>query len=644
VHKGFAGVESGARSALAGVSALKGAFGSLITVAAGLAGVASAFEAINKGIGQASERETAGQRFATVAGGIDKVRAATEKLEAASAETGTDFPELEKGAQRLMESGLTADQAADSIVRLNKVSLLTGNSLEELADIVARVQLKEEVSAKDMAKLAAAGVPGIASINQQFKGFERSVEASNQSLDAAEEKLRQFREAGAIDPESARVAESQIHAQRLANQKALTSAQQGLSSQVQQAFQKATDPGGALGNLNAYFATFAGKMHLVKHDIDETFEGFGKGLIDSLDPVLDKLHSQFMPAIKDIGEKFGQVMGNEVDMFFQAFQSGDWSAIQKQLNSVLETAGQVFADALTNPGTIQAVNALGNLLLDAALSFGKALASGAIDAITEVTKHIPGIAEAVGRETSEIFKGFSPEQKEKFYALQEKTGPGSDAANIYKIQLESDIRGHTEAIKKDFKDAGEAAAQVLGKIGQDLKLNLLNPLEAVKKVVAPAAGGAGVGGGGAAAAFGASAPLGAGVSAAFGPMAGKVEEPGAWTSGQALSALRARAQAAQAMFGGRGTEEGTRAYYRVFAEAASHKWGIPGKTGLQPWEYAPGWGIGPGGGLGGVMGQLGPGGTPPIGGTQAGGAGGDLAKDHSLQQILSALQRVYQVG
>ncbi len=129
-----------------------------------LAGAASVFEGFHKAISGAGERESAAFNLTAIAGGADNARNAFAKLEKISAETATDFPKLAAGVKPLMEAGLSADQAADDLEKLQKIALNSGASLEDLSDIWSRVITKQDVSSKDMVKLAMAGIPGMSEL------------------------------------------------------------------------------------------------------------------------------------------------------------------------------------------------------------------------------------------------------------------------------------------------------------------------------------------------------------------------------------------------------------------------------------------------------------------------------------------------
>jgi hypothetical protein len=124
---------------------------------------------------------------------------------------------------------------------------------------------------------------------------------------------------------------------------------------------------------------------------------------------------------------------------------------------------------------------------------------------------------------------------------------------------------------------------------------------------------------------------------------GGLQEPVEWTSGQAQAALIQRALAAQAKYG-KGTEEGTRAYYRVFAEAEGSKWATYGSqgqqlTGLMPWQTTPGaWGIGP-------RGTPAPGQKPEMAGkAEDKPTSSGFATEGTLKKVQENLEKVFTGG
>jgi hypothetical protein len=175
IHAGFKGVDATAKGAVASVTALKGAFMELMPIVAGIAGVTSVVAAFGKAIQQAGERETAAQRLGAVADEGENLAGVMGRLEAASAKTGRDFPELAKSVQSFKEAGTPIEAAAGYTEKLNEISLVTGKSLEDLTDVFTRMSVKGEASFKDLAKFIA--VPGVSQLAKEFKNLE--VETGN---------------------------------------------------------------------------------------------------------------------------------------------------------------------------------------------------------------------------------------------------------------------------------------------------------------------------------------------------------------------------------------------------------------------------------------------------------------------------------
>jgi len=465
------GIEHEAQAASAGIKGLESALRGIMPLVTAITGVATVFETFRKSFAQAAEREQAGQQFEAIAGGADKAASAIAKLEEVSAETGTDFPELAKGAKRLMEAGMSADEAAEATERLQKIALNTGSSFEELADIYGRIMTKQEVSLKDLNKLAAAGIPGIADIAKEFKNFEistsdadreleRSGELMRRNFDEESERIHEIQEArrfafeqqrqetdaavgfaskigiaqnifqnwarlgvfrgggglgfGGLNRETIselssglaelsqetglssgmlqklaaqgkfgfeellsaakryedqqekireyneriaeqerqkkeKVAEQKISDERYKNQQALLEKQRGLLGQIAEAIKSATDPGGVFANVNNVFDTIAGKWRKISLAISQTFEAFGKQLIDAFKPVTDAIHNQLMPKLQEAANTFGKLLG-------EAIKTGDFTPVANGI-----------ANALTSPEVIGGITAFSDALA-AALS------------------------------------------------------------------------------------------------------------------------------------------------------------------------------------------------------------------------------------------------------------------------------------
>jgi hypothetical protein len=187
--KAAEGLEHAAHGASGAIHGITAAFGPLAAGLAALAGVATVVEGFKRSLEEAAKDESAKFAFENIAGGAETAEAAIRKLEQLSKETATDFPELVGPAKSLMQAGLNADEAADATERLQKIALNTGADFNELGDIYARVQTKQEVSAKDLVKLAMAGIPGVAELGHQFRELEQQTTDANKAIEETEKNL-----------------------------------------------------------------------------------------------------------------------------------------------------------------------------------------------------------------------------------------------------------------------------------------------------------------------------------------------------------------------------------------------------------------------------------------------------------------------
>jgi hypothetical protein len=187
--KGAKGLETAAHGAAGGIHAITGALAPLGAALAVLAGVGSIFAAFKESIASAARFETAKFNFEGIAGGADNARSAIAKLKEVGHETATGFGELSGASKLLIEAGMSADAAADATGRLNKIALNTGGDLTELAEIYARITIKQEISQKDLARLAMSGIPGVAAIAAQFKELERATTDANKAIEANQAEL-----------------------------------------------------------------------------------------------------------------------------------------------------------------------------------------------------------------------------------------------------------------------------------------------------------------------------------------------------------------------------------------------------------------------------------------------------------------------
>jgi hypothetical protein len=175
--RGAESLHAATDGAKAGIEGLKAAFAPLIAMGAALVGVSSVFAAIKHSIELAAKVETAEFHLGAVDGGADKAAASIKKLHDIGDETAQGFSKLADGSIKLQEAGQSADEAAESMGRLSKIALNSGNDIDELGAIYARVLTKSDVSSKDLVKLAMTGIPGMSEIAQKFKEAERNTAA-----------------------------------------------------------------------------------------------------------------------------------------------------------------------------------------------------------------------------------------------------------------------------------------------------------------------------------------------------------------------------------------------------------------------------------------------------------------------------------
>ena len=568
-QEGAEGLHKASEGAKEGVENLKKALEPLIAMGAALLGVESIFEGIKHAIEQASERESAGFHLEAIAGGADKARGAIEKLEAISAQTATDFPKLAIGAEKLMEAGESADSAADSMGKLQKIALNTGSDVNELGEIYARVLTKSDVTSKDLVKLAMTGVPGIKAIASEFKAVERDTASANLAIDKTIQELNRLyevssKQTGAVNAfggkiglmqasfaawarsggnaisglvrsldgiseagigsmsgtfgkefteglqqietetglsgaalqrymaegklgfeeltaASARFREEQhkkedadLEAQKLANQNNLIEKQKGLLDQVRGAIEKATAKGGIFASVEAFFETFAGKWQQVQHSIDETFEAFGKPLIDALKPVLDQVTGYFTGPGKATVTAWGNALGGVINDAMQGLMHGDWAPLQKDGKAAFETIlsyatkgiqelGIVLGAALGGPGILKIIDGLQQMLVAAGHAFGKAIAEGVspMNKIQDfLTSNVPGAKQGAFAVSGLRQQNFTPEQKTEFDQRMKGHENDTDPGDKYRI-IEDIASGDRESgTKADYHDLAEGGRKV----------------------------------------------------------------------------------------------------------------------------------------------------------------------------------------
>jgi hypothetical protein len=477
--KGAKGLETAAHGAATGIHAITGALAPLGAALAVLAGVGSIFAAFKESIAAASRFETAKFNFEGIAGGADNARNAIEKLKEVGHETATGFGELSGAAKLLIEAGMSADQAADATGRLQKIALNTGGDLNELAEIYARITVKQEISQKDLARLAMSGIPGVAAIAAQFKELERSTTDANRAIEQNQAELeRTFqlneKNISGINSFASRIGLAKDAFTAFANGTRISSA---VASELGQGFSKIA---GTLNNEFAQGLQQISKETGVSQSALMEFAREGKLGYEDLVQAAARFRQEEQERAKQAGEE--QKLANENNLLQQ--QRGLVSQVSQAIKSATDPGG-IFATVNSFFETWNGkLKELGHAVEEVFVNFGTPLINAlkpALDYLNQQGPAIQKMATDAGNALGGAIRWFIDSLKEGTFWDQVKSqGTAAFDAAIQPIrQLGAQIQQAFAGMNKnnELVQGFQALSNLLDAVADNFGVRLLDAIK-----------------------------------------------------------------------------------------------------------------------------------------------------------------------
>lgn len=169
-RKNFGEIASMAKNAALAISG---------TLVAGMAAL------IKKG----AEMETLRTGFISIAGGANKAAAIVKELNDFTAKTPFQLQQVSSAARQLLAVGTQRNELQKQLQMLGDIAASSGNSIEEIASIFAKVKAKGKVELENLNQLAERGIPIFDQLravtgdaNMEFGAGAVSVEQFNQAL------------------------------------------------------------------------------------------------------------------------------------------------------------------------------------------------------------------------------------------------------------------------------------------------------------------------------------------------------------------------------------------------------------------------------------------------------------------------------
>lgn len=178
-------ISKGAKRANAALEVLQGTFGAL-TLASGILAFKNAFvSAFDTVIDKTVELETIQTQFEVLTGSVDLAQKSLEEIQAFSAETPFQFPDLAKAGQLLLSFGNEAENVTPLLKVLGDAAAGSGANIRELALIFGQVQAAGKLTGERLLQLQ-----------------ERAINvgpAIERALGAAEGSIKDLVSAGRVD-------------------------------------------------------------------------------------------------------------------------------------------------------------------------------------------------------------------------------------------------------------------------------------------------------------------------------------------------------------------------------------------------------------------------------------------------------------
>ena len=110
-------------------------------------------------IKKGAEMETLRTGFISIAGGANKAAAIVKELNEFTAKTPFQLQEVSSAARQLLAVGTTRSALQDRLKMLGDIAASSGNSINDIAAIFAKVQAKGKVELENLNQLAERGIP-----------------------------------------------------------------------------------------------------------------------------------------------------------------------------------------------------------------------------------------------------------------------------------------------------------------------------------------------------------------------------------------------------------------------------------------------------------------------------------------------------
>ena len=158
------GLTNIAERAGAYVNRLTGRIASLASVAGGLSAIGS----IGLGVRLAADAEQSRVALTVLTGSAEKAAQVFDRVNAFAASTPFQSDELLSSARQLIAFGSSADGVSEELRVLGNLAAGTGSRVGDLAEILGKAQVQNQIYGEDLNQLAGRGIPVLQELADQF--------------------------------------------------------------------------------------------------------------------------------------------------------------------------------------------------------------------------------------------------------------------------------------------------------------------------------------------------------------------------------------------------------------------------------------------------------------------------------------------
>ena len=264
-------------------------------------------------IKKGAEMETLRTGFISIAGGANKAAAIVKELNEFTAKTPFQLQEVSSAARQLLATGTKRSELQDRLKMLGDIAASSGNRINDIAAIFAKVQAKGKVELENLNQLAERSVP-------IFAELKKVTGDANMEFGAGAVSVEQFNEALANMSKEGGLAAGAMENLSETVEGRMTTLMDNLGLELGKAAEKTGLMAGFGALLKDATESLQGISGAAKSDVaaalglaEEAMEGFGNVSQDNLDDVETK-SAQAQAALKKLHDEIKEGAASKIQI------------------------------------------------------------------------------------------------------------------------------------------------------------------------------------------------------------------------------------------------------------------------------------------------------------------------------------------